>query len=192
MAIFPPLSLFQKFVTALKVPYSPSVIKKGVHMSVSLCTVMMLSLPCARVTFTISVWIKVLKLLLISLSSLLNTPRKMHKSKLSQNFYTIGRNNELKEISSSFNDRIYFKETGSGNTFSIKRSNGWCFFYNLGADGSNGNSDILSFRCNYDGNKVVITKLTNMSGISCDATISDNIVHFTFGGQFINAIIITG
>ena len=44
----------------------------------------------------------------------------MHKSKLSQNFYTIGRNNELKEISSSFNDRIYFKETGSGNTFSIK------------------------------------------------------------------------
>ena len=39
---------------------------------------------------------KTLKLLLVSLSSLLNTPRKMHKSKLSQNFYTIGRNNELK------------------------------------------------------------------------------------------------
>lgn len=93
---------------------------------------------------------------------------------------------------SNFNDRIYFKETGSGNTFSIKRSNGWCFFYNSGVDGTNGNPDILSFRCNYDGNKVVITKLTNMSGISCDATISDNIVHFTFGGQFINAIIITG
>ena len=37
------------------------------------------------------------KLLLVSLSSLLNTPRKMHKSKLNQNFYTIGRNNELKE-----------------------------------------------------------------------------------------------
>ena len=92
---------------------------------------------------------------------------------------------------SNFNDRIYFKETGSGNTFSIKRSNGWCFFYNLGADGSNGNSDILSFRCNYDGTKVAITKLTDISGISCDATISDNIVHFTFGGRFINAIIIT-
>jgi hypothetical protein len=91
----------------------------------------------------------------------------------------------------NFNDRIYFKETGSGNTFSIKKSNGWCFFYNLGDDGSNGNSDILSFRCNYDGNKVVITKLTDISGISCDATISNNIVHFTFGGLFINAIIIT-
>ena len=31
----------------------------------------------------------------------MNTPRKMHKSKLSQNFYTIGRNNELKETSSN-------------------------------------------------------------------------------------------
>lgn len=99
---------------------------------------------------------------------------------------------QLATLYSNFNDRIYFKETGSANTFSIKRSNGWCFFYNLGTDGLSGNSDILSFRCNYDGNKVVITKLTNMSGISCDATISDNIVHFTFGGQFINAIIITG
>lgn len=107
-------------------------------------------------------------------------------------FMNHGNNNEAKSLSSNFNDRIYFKGTGSGNTFSIKRSNGWCFFYNLGADGSNGNSDILSFRCNYDGNKVVITKLTDISGISCDATISDNIVHFTFGGRFINAIIITG
>ena len=41
------------------------------------------------------------KLLLVSLSSLLNTPRKMHKSKLSQNFYTIGRNNEAKSLSSN-------------------------------------------------------------------------------------------
>lgn len=41
------------------------------------------------------------KLLLVSLNSLLNTPRKMHKSKLSQNFYSIGRNNELKETSSN-------------------------------------------------------------------------------------------
>lgn len=104
--------------------------------------------------------------------------------------YAMGQ--KLDQLNSNFNDRIYFKETGNGNTFNIKRSNGWCFFYNLGEDGANGNSDILSFRCNYDGNKVVITKLTNMSGISCDATISDNIVHFTFGGQFINAIIITG
>ena len=31
----------------------------------------------------------------------MNTPRKMHKSKLSQNFYSIGRNNELKETSSN-------------------------------------------------------------------------------------------
>ena len=99
---------------------------------------------------------------------------------------------QLATLYSNFNDRIYFKETGDGNTFNIKRSNGWCFFYNLGEDGTNGNSDILSFRCNYDGNKVVITKLTNMSGISCDATISDNIIHFTFSGQYINAIIITG
>ena len=37
-------------------------------------------------------------------------------------FMDHGNNNELKEISSSFNDRIYFKETGSGNTFIIKRS----------------------------------------------------------------------
>lgn len=43
------------------------------------------------------------KLLLRFFASLLNTPRKMHKSKLSQNFYTIGRNNELKEISSNLN-----------------------------------------------------------------------------------------
>ena len=41
------------------------------------------------------------KLLLRLFASLLNTPRKMHKSKLSQNFYTIGRNNELKETSSN-------------------------------------------------------------------------------------------
>ena len=41
------------------------------------------------------------KLLLVSLSSLLNTPRKMHKSKLSQNFYTIGRNNEQQKLSSN-------------------------------------------------------------------------------------------
>ena len=90
------------------------------------------------------------------------------------------------------NDRIYFKETGNGNTFNIKRSNGWCFFYNLGSDGASGNSDIFFFRCNYDGNKVVVTKLIDISGISCDATISDNIIHFTFSGQYINAIIITG
>ena len=31
----------------------------------------------------------------------MNTPRKMHKSKLSQNFYTIGRNNEAKSLSSN-------------------------------------------------------------------------------------------
>ena len=128
----------------------------------------------------------------VLLSSLLNTPRKMHKSKLSQNFYSIGRNNEAKSLSSNFNDRIYFKETGNGNTFNIKRSNGWCFFYNLGQDGVSGNSDIFFFRCNYDGNKVAVTKLTDISGISCDATISDNIIHFTFSGQYINAIIITG
>ena len=101
-------------------------------------------------------------------------------------------NNEQQKLSSNFNDRIYFKETGDGNTFNIKRSNGWCFFYNLGEDGTNGNSDILSFRCNYDRNKVVVTKLIDISGISCDATISDNIIHFTFSGQYINAIIITG
>lgn len=116
----------------------------------------------------------------------------MYKSKLSQNFYSIGRNNEAKSLSSNFNDRIYFKETGNGNTFNIKRSNGWCFFYNLGQDGVSGNSDIFFFRCNYDGNKVAVTKLTDISGISCDATISDNIIHFTFSGQYINAIIITG
>ena len=45
--------------------------------------------------------IRLSKLLLVSLSSLLNTPRKMHKSKLSQNFYTIGRNNEAKSLSSN-------------------------------------------------------------------------------------------
>lgn len=99
---------------------------------------------------------------------------------------------QLATLYSNFNDRIYFKETGDGNTFNIKRSNGWCFFYNLGEDGTNGNSDILSFRCNYDRNKVVVTKLIDISGISCDATISDNIIHFTFSGQYINAIIITG
>ena len=41
------------------------------------------------------------KLLLRFFTSLLNTPRKMHKSKLSQNFYTIGRNNEAKSLSSN-------------------------------------------------------------------------------------------
>ena len=41
----------------------------------------------------------------------MNTPRKMHKSKLSQNFYTIGRNNELKETSSNLKgfNFYYFK-----------------------------------------------------------------------------------
>ena len=41
------------------------------------------------------------KLLLSFCCSLLNTPRKMHKSKLSQNFYTIGRNNEQQKLSSN-------------------------------------------------------------------------------------------
>ena len=48
------------------------------------------------------------KLLLVSLSSLLNTPRKMHKSKLSQNFYSIGRNNEQKSISAQIHNYKFF------------------------------------------------------------------------------------
>ena len=56
-----------------------------------------LSSPKSPLAFVVTVndcAFKIVILLLVSLSSLLNTPRKMHKSKLSQNFYTIGRNNE--------------------------------------------------------------------------------------------------
>lgn len=56
------------------------------------------------------------KLLLVSLSSLLNTPRKMHKSKLNQNFYTIGRNNELQKT----NDNKISKDTLSAQIHNYK------------------------------------------------------------------------
>lgn len=49
----------------------------------------------------------VLNLLLISLSSLLNTLEKMNKGKLHQNFYTAGRNNEAKSLSSNLTRKYY-------------------------------------------------------------------------------------
>ena len=68
------------------------------------------------------------KLLLVSLSSLLNTPRKMHKSKLSQNFYTIGRNNEAKSLSSNLEmvlpEQYYYQGSSTdGVIFSKKKHN---------------------------------------------------------------------
>ena len=64
--------------------------------------------------------ILLVKLLLVSLSSLLNTPRKMHKSKLSQNFYTIGRNNEAKSLSSNINDKIYYLRPRETKTWTLR------------------------------------------------------------------------
>ena len=50
----------------------------------------------------------------------MNTPRKMHKSKLSQNFYTIGRNNELKVISNNINDKIYYLRPHETKTWTLR------------------------------------------------------------------------
>lgn len=63
MAIFPPSSDPQKFVTALNVPDLGSVIKKGIHVSRSLSTPIILLLPWVMLTFTRSLFIRLSKLL---------------------------------------------------------------------------------------------------------------------------------
>ena len=70
------------------------------------------------------------KLLLRLFASLLNTPRKMHKSKLSQNFYTIGRNNEAKNLSSDLTSKIiktYYRNltTDSDGLCNIQAKSGY-------------------------------------------------------------------
>ena len=85
--------------------------EQGTHESLGVALIMVMSFvdlsssksPLAFVVTINDCAFKIVILLLVSLSSLLNTPRKMHKSKLNQNFYTIGRNNELKETSSNLN-----------------------------------------------------------------------------------------
>ena len=62
MAIFPPSSDPQKFVTALNVPALASVIKKGIHVSRSLSTPIIL-FPWVMLTFTRSLFIRLSKLL---------------------------------------------------------------------------------------------------------------------------------
>ena len=82
--------------------------EQGTHESLGVALIMVMSFvdlsssksPLAFVVTINDCAFKIVILLLVSLSSLLNTPRKMHKSKLSQNFYTIGRNNEAKSLSS--------------------------------------------------------------------------------------------
>lgn len=62
--------------------------------------------------------------------------------------------------------------------------------YSLGVNGMNGAPDIFSYRCNYDKNKVVVSKLTNASSFTCTATISNGTIHFTFNGTYIMAAIL--
>ena len=76
------------------------------------------------------------KLLLSFCCSLLNTPRKMHKSKLSQNFYTIGRNNEAKNLSSNLSDKqdkvpqpLYLQDINI-NDWNNVSAQGWYSGYN--------------------------------------------------------------
>ena len=90
-----------------------------------------LSSPKSPLAFVVTVndcAFKIVILLLVSLSSLLNTPRKMHKSKLSQNFYTIGRNNEAKSLSSNLemvlSEQYYYQGSSTdGVIFSKKKHN---------------------------------------------------------------------
>ena len=44
----------------------------------------------------------------------------MHKSKLSQNFYTIGRNNEQQKLSSNINDKIYYLRPRETKTWTLR------------------------------------------------------------------------
>lgn len=95
----------------------------------------------------------------------------------------------ITKLNSDFNNRILFKETGDGHTFDIRISSGWIFAYSLGSDGSTGAPDIYNYRCSYDKNKVVISKMTNVSDTTCTATISNNIIKFTFNAIWIVAAI---
>ena len=97
---------------------------------------------------------------------------------------------QITQLNSDFNNRIYTKETGSGNTFDIKKSNGWIFACSLGSDGITGIPDIYNYRYNYDGNKVRVTKMTNTSDQTCTATISNNTIQFTFNTIWVMAVIL--
>lgn len=87
---------------------------------------------------------------------------------------------QITQLNSDFNNRIFIKETGDTNTVDIYRSNGWMFVHTLGSNGINGSPDIFNYRCSYNGDKVEITKLTNISDYSCTATISNGTIHITF------------
>ena len=98
--------------------------EQGTHESLGVALIMVMSFvdlsssksPLAFVVTINDCAFKIVILLLVSLSSLLNTPRKMHKSKLNQNFYTIGRNNEAKNLSSNLDNRIGVGEKFTSGT----------------------------------------------------------------------------
>lgn len=97
---------------------------------------------------------------------------------------------QITQLNSDFNNRIYTKETGDGNNFDIKKSNGWIFACSSGSDGITGIPEIYNYRYNYDGNKVRVTKMTNTSDQTCTATISNNTIKFTFNNVWVMAVIL--
>lgn len=96
----------------------------------------------------------------------------------------------ITKLNSDFNDRIIIKETGDGHTFDIGISNGWMFVYSLGNDGLTGYPDIFNYRHNYNGDQIRVDKMTTTSNETCTATISNNIIHFTFSNLWVKAIIL--
>ena len=62
--------------------------------------------------------------------------------------------------------------------------------HTMGSNGSNGSPDIYSYRCTYNSDKVVVSKLTNVSSITCTATKSNGTIHFTFNGSYVRAVIL--
>ena len=97
---------------------------------------------------------------------------------------------QITQLNSDFNNRIFIKETGNGYTFDIKISRGWIFACSMGTDGINGFYDIYNYLHNYDGNKVRVTKMTKTSDLTCTATISNNTIQFTFNNKFVIAVIL--
>lgn len=62
--------------------------------------------------------------------------------------------------------------------------------HTMGPDGISGTPEIFNYRYSNDSSKVKVTKLTNMSDITCTATISNGTIHFTFNVSYILALIL--
>ena len=119
----------------------------------------------------------------------------MHKSKLRQNFYTAGRNNEQQKTSSTLDQKVsssllYRMSLNNSKEMITDVSTKWILAYELGSDGLNGRADIFLIKTGYD-KTTKVTKMTSITDITCTAVVVNDKLHIVWTGSYVHAVFIS-